>query len=179
MVNEEVLKKTQQYISCMARGINPVTGEMVADDDSLNNVHISRCLFCVDDILKELIKEQHNEKEKPNRPRKAAFVYDQEKIDLVRISNAPISLSQILRNIKTAYDGMIKITYQEVATYLFEKGVFIENAEKLPHYIAAPNMQEKGIYVEKYFSSKGFVLRTLFNEQGQRYLLELLKDFAK
>ena len=44
-MNLELLKHAKEYIENMANGINPLTGESVKDDDLINNVRISRCLF--------------------------------------------------------------------------------------------------------------------------------------
>lgn len=37
-MNKELLKHAQEYIEKMAQGINPITGEVVKDDDTLNNI---------------------------------------------------------------------------------------------------------------------------------------------
>ena len=50
-----LVKRAKEYISKMANGINPLTGEQVKDDDMINNIKISRCLFFVNDILNEII----------------------------------------------------------------------------------------------------------------------------
>jgi len=39
----------------MANGINPITGELVSGNDTLNNIQISRCLFYVSGVLREVI----------------------------------------------------------------------------------------------------------------------------
>lgn len=36
-------------------GIDPLTGREVSDEDIINNVRISRCLFYVSDVLKRVI----------------------------------------------------------------------------------------------------------------------------
>ena len=54
-MNKELLKHAQEYIEEMAQGINPITGEVVPEDDTLNNIKITRCLYYVNDVLKEVI----------------------------------------------------------------------------------------------------------------------------
>ena len=46
-MNLELLKHAKEYIEKMANGINPLTGEIVPDNDLINNIRISRCLFYV------------------------------------------------------------------------------------------------------------------------------------
>ena len=54
-MNLELLKHAQGYIEKMANGINPLTGEITPSNEMINNVKISRCLFYVNDVLKEVI----------------------------------------------------------------------------------------------------------------------------
>lgn len=42
------------WIEKLANGINPLNDESVKDDDLINNVHISRCLFYVAELLGEI-----------------------------------------------------------------------------------------------------------------------------
>ena len=41
----ELLKHAKSYIEKMANGINPLTGEKIPNNELINNVRISRCLF--------------------------------------------------------------------------------------------------------------------------------------
>lgn len=54
-MNLELLKHAKGYIEKMANGINPLTGESVPDNDLINNIRISRCLFYVNDILGDVL----------------------------------------------------------------------------------------------------------------------------
>lgn len=58
MTEKELLIHAKNYIDKLANGINPLTGEPVADDDIVNNVRISRCLFYVSSVLKSVIDKQ-------------------------------------------------------------------------------------------------------------------------
>ena len=54
-MNIELLKHAKGYIEKMANGINPLTNEKIPDDELINNVRISRCLFYVNDILEDVL----------------------------------------------------------------------------------------------------------------------------
>ena len=45
MIDVEKLNSAKAWIEKLANGINPLNDELVKDDDLINNVHISRCLF--------------------------------------------------------------------------------------------------------------------------------------
>ena len=54
MIDVSKLKTAQDWIEKLANGINPLTSEPVKEDDIVNNVHISRCLFFVSETLGKL-----------------------------------------------------------------------------------------------------------------------------
>ena len=47
MTDMEKLNTAKVWIEKLANGINPLNDEPVKEDDLINNVHISRCLFRV------------------------------------------------------------------------------------------------------------------------------------
>ncbi len=51
----ETIKHAKKYIHKLANGINPITDELIKDNEIINNIRISRCLFYVSDILEEII----------------------------------------------------------------------------------------------------------------------------
>ena len=104
----EVLKKAQEYIEKMAKGINPLDGRVIEEDSLINNVRISRCLFYVSGVMKELIAK--NGKTKKSK----VFVYDSEKAQDIKIEFRPVSLSVILKNIKSVSYGRIKVCPYEI-----------------------------------------------------------------
>ena len=54
MTEIDKLKRAQFIIEKLANGIDPITEKLVPEDDTVNNVKISRCFFYVSDILKDL-----------------------------------------------------------------------------------------------------------------------------
>jgi hypothetical protein len=50
MDERDKILMAQDWVRKLANGINPLTGNTVKEDDVVNNVHISRCLFYVADI---------------------------------------------------------------------------------------------------------------------------------
>lgn len=55
MTELETMIHAEFYIRKMADGINPITNEPAADCDMVNNVRITRCLYYVSDILRQVI----------------------------------------------------------------------------------------------------------------------------
>ena len=51
MTEIEIIARAQMYLEKLANGVNPLTNEEVAENDVVNNVRISRCLYYVSGIL--------------------------------------------------------------------------------------------------------------------------------
>lgn len=56
MTQLEIIARAQMYLEKLANGVNPLTNEEVAENDVVNNVRISRCLFYTSGILKQITR---------------------------------------------------------------------------------------------------------------------------
>lgn len=52
----EKLERAKMFIENLANGISPIDGELIPEGEIVNNVHVSRCLFYVSDILDKVIE---------------------------------------------------------------------------------------------------------------------------
>ena len=53
MTEQEKLHHAKHYIDSLANGLNPLDGTPIPEQDIVNNVKISRCLFFVSDVLRK------------------------------------------------------------------------------------------------------------------------------
>jgi len=173
MTELEKVKRAKLYIERLANGFNPLDGQIAPDDSILNNIRVSRCLFYVSSILEQVIA--NGGKVEGRRPR-VPFVYDKELIKLVPISDRPITLSEIIKNIKKVQT--VRLPFSHVAILLKNKGVLIDNPNGKPRYIASPNAVQLGIWSEIIQRAEGDYQRTQYDANGQRYVLECLKDLG-
>ena len=58
MTEIEILRHAKSYIDKLAKGINPITDQAVNENDVVNNVRVSRCLFYVSDVLDKVIQKE-------------------------------------------------------------------------------------------------------------------------
>ena len=90
MIDKTKLKTAQEWIEKLANGINPLTSEPVKEDDIVNNVHISRCLFFVSEMLKKVkTTEYSSDGKKP-------FMITSQEAEKIAIS-APCGIAQFMR----------------------------------------------------------------------------------
>jgi len=176
MADLELLNKAQDYIEKLANGINPLNGEKITDESVLNNIEIIRCLFHANYVLKQVI-DNDGEIGRKKQHTKTAFVYDEELIKQVYISPIPIVLSQIVTNIRSVFKNM-RLYYKDVAPILYNKGILIDNPTGNPKFMASPEAADFGIWSEIKKGHRGEYQKTLFDEDGQRYVLECLKGMG-
>lgn len=167
----EKLQKAQLYIEKLANGIDPISNDPIKDDSVLNNIKIARCLFYINEVLKSLLKDGGKIKKA-----KTDFVYNEELIKDVYISERPISLTEIIRNVKKVY-GDIKLSYQIVANLLQQKGILINNPfGQRPKLIPSQEASKLGILIEKRMGERGEYQVTLYDKNAQRLVLNFLKE---
>lgn len=68
MTEQEKLHRAKHYIDSLANGLNPLDGTLIPEQDVVNNVKISRCLFFVSDVLRKQL-DGHEPKRCPGRIR--------------------------------------------------------------------------------------------------------------
>lgn len=78
MTELEKIQRAKMYIDKIANRINPIDDTFVADSDVINNVRISRCLFYVSDVLRQVI--DNNEVIGKTKALKKAFFLSDESI---------------------------------------------------------------------------------------------------
>lgn len=121
-MNLELLKHAKEYIEKMANGINPLTGETVPDNDMINNIRISRCLFYVNSILGEVIE---NASKKSNKPKTIPFHLSQEELSKFEYTNEILSISMIVKKINelNSNEEMKKLKATDVCKWLIQIGL--------------------------------------------------------
>ena len=121
MTELEKIAYAKTYIEKLANGVNPVTGQVVPDGDVINNVKISRCLFYVSDLLRQMIEEKALSQTK-GKSAKQPFQLDYEARKQFRYSGSPIPISEIAKRINELIpiEKMQKLSYKCLLDWLIE-----------------------------------------------------------
>lgn len=53
-IDKEKLRFATEWISKLANGVNPINDCTLSENDIVNNIHISRCLFYVANLLENI-----------------------------------------------------------------------------------------------------------------------------
>lgn len=93
MTEIEIIARAQMYLEKLANGVNPLTDEEVAENDVVNNVRISRCLFYVTDILKQITSTGSFE------IKKSEFNLTQKQLADFEYSSTPITVTEMTKRL--------------------------------------------------------------------------------
>ncbi len=174
MTEREKIEYAKSFIDKMANGINPIDGRAVSEDDTLNNVRISRCLFYVSDILRRVANNEISEK--PRKRGKAMFEISPERLSEYKFSDYGVAISEIAKKLYDLADdkSLKRLTYKDISGWLVSVGMLEEklraNGTVKKHPTEAG--EKLGIYVEPRTSASGSYEIVLYNRQAQQFIVD-------
>lgn len=118
MTDLEMIQRAKVYTDKLANGINPLDNTIIPENDIINNVKISRCLFYISDVLRQVAENGGTVNKK--KTAKENFYISFEEIQRFRFSDMPITMSEIARRINkiNAEKNMKKISYKHLTDWL-------------------------------------------------------------
>lgn len=170
----------------MADGINPTTGENVADDDMVNNVRITRCLYYVSDILRQVIANNGVIEKKPSSSgKKSGFFMTDEQRTAFTVFDHPVYLRDLVEkvNMLTEINNCKKFAAKWVTAYFVSIGLLVVD-EELGSKFATEAGRELGIVSERKrspYTPKDY-WTNLYSPEAQRFIIdniEAITEYAK
>ena len=190
MMEREMIERARLYIDKMANGIDPLTDQPVPDNDLINQVRITRCLFFVSKVLGELLEkgmpsptQAANATNAPrNRSKKLPFSLPFTARDSFPYSETPVPVSSVIECINALRldDTIAKLRNASVTRWLLEVGLLEEIS--LPNGKTAKRPTkagyEQGLSLEERSGIYGTYTVTLYDEQAQRFILDNIDAIA-
>lgn len=177
MTEVEKIAYAKTYIEKLANGINPLTDQPVPDSDSINNVRISRCLFYVSDILRQ-IAENGGVSQRKTKTEKVPFQLDYETRKNFRYSETPIPISEITRRINELIqpENMKKLSYKSLLDWLIQAGflALITREDGKTTRTPTDTGQQLGITSEQRQGRNGTYTVVVYNKAAQQFILDNL-----
>lgn len=176
MIDKEKLNLAKVWIEKLANGINPTNDEPAKDDDIINNVHISRCLFYISELLSE-IKAESIERKRRN----PFFLSTSEALTI------PITTPNGIANFVKIINGYIPTNKKTLAVALVIKWLKSENllqeVQKADgHKTNLPTEEgiKLGITTEAGRTPEGLEYqRVVYSVEAQKYILSNIESIAK
>lgn len=177
--NEKLLK-AKSYLDKLANGINPITNELASENDTINNIHISRCLFYVSDVLRNLIENNNNTQKKKNS--KIPFsVTPQQLADYVFDDN-PITVTEITKKLNSLIDTeeMKGIKTTSITNWLIKINMleYFADENSKNHKIPTENGIQLGITTQERLGMYGSYKVVLYDSNVQQFILDNIDTIA-
>ena len=176
MVDVEKLNSAKAWIEKLANGVNPLNDELVKDDDLINNVHISRCLFYVAELLREINVGTKVER----RSRKAFFLSTTNAVNIP--ISAPNGIANFVRSVNTYIPADMKpLSAVQVIKWLRSEGLMQEAMKDDTHKTNLPTEKGNsiGISTEVQRNLEGIEYqRVVYSVDAQRFILSNIESIA-
>lgn len=185
MTELEKIQRAKMYIEKMANGINPLDNTAAGEDDVINNIRVSRCLFYVSDILSKVIEnggnilpsEQKEEKIYKQKVKKQPFFITAEKLIEFPYSTRAMTVTEIVRNINSLIDeeAYTKLKSTTVTSWLCDIGLLYEETAPSGKTVKRPTTQGSvsGIFTQERLSMNGVpYTAVVYTAEAQKFITD-------
>ena len=174
MTELEKMQRAKMYIDKMANGINPIDDAPAADSDMINNVRLSRCLFYVSDVLRQVI--DNNGVVGKVKSSKKAFFLSADSINNFSFSETPIPVSEITKRLNDLADLEVchKLKHSAITNWLISIGALEIRELADGRNTKRPTEQGKelGISSEKRMGLNGEYVVVVYSKDAQQFILD-------
>ncbi len=174
MTELETISRAKMYIDKLANGVNPLDDTHVSDDDVVNNVRISRCLFYVSDLLRQIM--DNGGLTPPKAVKKDKFYVTAEALKNYSFSETAIPVSKIAETLNSFIDPqhMKKISHIAINDWLVSLGMLSIETKPDGKKIKRPTERGNkiGIFVEHRVGQRGEYDVNLYNINAQHFVID-------
>ena len=178
MTDLEMMQRAKTYMDKLANGINPLDDTTLSENDIVNNVRISRCLFYVSDVLRQVI--ENNGRVRKKRIPREEFHISFEDIQQFPFSDTPIPISEIANRINkiTQSDHMKKISHRHLSDWLISIGMLYWETNPNGKATKRPTESgnELGITTELRHGTQGDYTVVLYNLSAQHFIIDNIES---
>lgn len=175
----QLVAHAKEYIDDLAKGINPLTKEETNENDIVNQVKISRCLFFVSEVLGEVIANGGTAPKKRERP--VPFSPDALDLEQFDFSDDPISLTEVSRRINDLKpENMQKIKVTSLSEWLVDLQL-LETVVSGDKSRKRPTLRgfELGITEVERHTQNGSFKTVAYTRAAQRFILDNLSAIVE
>lgn len=171
-IDQTKLDTAIDMIKKLANGVNPINGSILPDSDIVNNVHVSRCLFFVADLLEDLDKK----KSTPAKQYDQEFQLTPELAEKVNITERT-GIAMFVKEInKVIPENMKPLAAPKVTQWLVSAGYMEELERSDGHKYKTPTELGASIGLSSAWKegTQGQYLAIFYDAQAQRFILDNL-----
>ena len=161
------------WITKLANGMNPIDGSILPESDIVNNVHISRCLFFVSNLLEEMGRKKPSQQKKQYE---SEFQLTPEAASKVYIAERT-GIAMFVKEInKVIPESMKPLAASKVTQWLASTGYLEEKERSDGHRYKAPTELGTSIGITSVWRDgyQGQYLAIFYDSNAQHFILENL-----
>lgn len=180
MVDEfEKMEKAKNVLLKISKGVDPLSGEAIAENNFLNDPRIIRCFYFVTEVLDNVIQGVYRK----TGSRLPDFIITPEQKQRVTFPEGKIGVNEFSRQINQYIDtnASKKLTGMEFNKKLKKMGILtdkiIENGKT--RTVINPNSAKYGLEMENRKYNGMEYEMVVINDQGKKYLLDNIETIMK
>ena len=178
MTELEIMQHAKDYLDKLAKGIDPLTGREVPENDIINNVRISRCLFYVADVMRQVIENGGVIGAPAKRGELAPYALPFEARSRYAFGEWPLSVSQIAQKLSELVDlsTMQKLKTTSITKFLLQSGLLFEEEGPSGKKSKCPTEAgwKLGISTQQRTGQNGDYTAVVYDRQAQQFILDNL-----
>ena len=178
MTELEIMQHAKNYLDKLAKGIDPLTDREVPETDMINNVRISRCLFYVSDVLRQVIENGGVIGAPAKKGELAPFALPFEERGRYSFGEWPLSVSQIAQRLNELVDlnTMQKLKTTSITKFLLQSGLLFDEESPGGRKNKRPTQAgwQLGIATQQRTGLNGEYIAVVYDRQAQQFILDNL-----
>ena len=178
MMDLEIMQHAKEYLDKLAKGIDPLTGREVPEGEIINNVRISRCLFYVSDVLRQVIENGGIQVKTVKSSEKAPFALSFEDRARYSFGDWPATVSVIAQRLNELVDlsTMQKLKTTSITAFLMQSGLLFEEESPNGSRNKRPTEAGKnlGITTAVRNGQNGEYTAVIYSKEAQQFILDNL-----
>ncbi len=182
MTELEIMQHAKEYLDKLARGIDPLTGHVVPEGEIINNVRISRCLFYVSDVLRQVIENGGIPVKSVRSSEKVPFALSFEDRAGYSFGDWPATVSVIAQRLNELVDlgTMQKLKTTSITAFLMQSGLLFEEKSQTGSRNRRPTEEGRslGITTTVRSGQNGEYTAVIYSKEAQQFILDNLDAIA-
>jgi len=176
------MRHAKGYLDKLANGRDPLTGQEVPEGEIIHNVRISRCLFYVSDVLRQVIENGGIHAAPTSRTGNAPFALSVEERARYPFGDWPAGVSQIAQRLNELVDldTTEKLKTTSITRFLLESGLLFEEEAPGGRKNKRPTDagRQLGISTAQRMGQNGEYTVVVYDRQAQQFILDNLDAIA-
>lgn len=173
MTEIEKIAYAKGFLDALAEGVNPLDGTALPESDIVNNVRISRCLFYVSDVLRQVIENGGTERRSSSRE---PFRISAEQLANFSFSEMPITVSEIAKRVSALVpEGSTKkMSASAINKWLLKIGALEESQNEYGRSTKLPTEegQKLGIIMDNRQGPGGNYYVSVYSRKAQEFIID-------